>query len=516
MSVLDAAKETPSSFESELIIGLVSAVGVETQHVVELLKEQLGLAGYETKVVKVSRDVIPLLTSVRDYGDDSYQRYSELMNAGNKCRQRLNVLGQSDDGVLALGVASAIGNMRKRDLQGRPAALEKTAIIVDSLKRPEEVAHLRTIYPSGFILLGVHADENRRLTHLTKDKGIDAIRAQELLDRDRAEHDLEHGQRVEATYHLADFFVRVTGSTDRLRADIRRLVELWFGNPFITPTFDEYAMFLAYGAGLRSADLSRQVGAVIARNREVLSTGANECPKFGGGLYWPVDLDEESGGLFEGEVGSARDVAGGRDYTRDDGDSNRAEQLRMIDRITDQVALKWPAIDRGELRKILEHGGIRELIEFGRVVHAEMEAILSCARTGNSTVDATLYCTTFPCHTCAKHIVAAGIARVVYVEPYAKSKAMELHDDSITTQRCDRKVLFEPFVGVGPRRFIELFSMNLGTSYRLIRKDKNTGKRKPWRIKEGELRFRMSPSSYLEFELDALLRFQNSGTGSQG
>ena len=44
--------------------------------------------------------------------------------------------------------------------------------------------------------------------------------------------------------------------------------------------------------------------------------------------------------------------------------------------------------------------------------HAEMEALLSCARSGVSTRGATLYSTTFPCHNCAKHIIAAGVARV--------------------------------------------------------------------------------------------------------
>lgn len=45
--------------------------------------------------------------------------------------------------------------------------------------------------------------------------------------------------------------------------------------------------------------------------------------------------------------------------------------------------------------------------------------------------EATLYSTTYPCHGCAKHIVAAGISEVVYYEPYPKSRALALHDDSI-------------------------------------------------------------------------------------
>jgi hypothetical protein len=95
-----------------------------------------------------------------------------------------------------------------------------------------------------------------------------------------------------------------------------------------------------------------------------------------------------------------------------------------------------------------------------------------------------LYVTTVPCHHCARHIVAAGIARVVYVAPYAKSLAEELHrdavlvDPSVATESDispddRRKVTFEPFVGVGPRRFLPLFEMP-------DRKDHDTGKVLPF------------------------------------
>ena len=89
---------------------------------------------------------------------------------------------------------------------------------------------------------------------------------------------------------------------------------------------------------------------------------------------------------------------------------------------------------------------------------------------------------------CAKHVIAAGIDRVVYVEPYPKSKALEFHDDSAFMAAEDRPdgkekhVLFEPFVGIGPRRFFDVFSMRLTSSYELIRKDPKTGKKREWDI----------------------------------
>jgi deoxycytidylate deaminase len=59
--------------------------------------------------------------------------------------------------------------------------------------------------------------------------------------------------------------------------------------------------------------------------------------------------------------------------------------------------------------KRLRDGRLYDLTEFGRAVHAEMEALLCCARSGVSPRFGSLFTTTFPCHNCAKHIIAAGI-----------------------------------------------------------------------------------------------------------
>src|SRR5579871_385409 len=61
------------------------------------------------------------------------------------------------------------------------------------------------------------------------------------------------------------------------------------------------------------------------------------------------------------------------------------------------------------------------VIEYGRCVHAEMAAIVDAARRGVAIAGCTLYTTTFPCHECARHIVAASIRQVVYIDPYPKS-----------------------------------------------------------------------------------------------
>ena len=144
-------------------------------------------------------------------------------------------------------------------------------------------------------------------------------------------------------------------------------------------------------------------------------------------------------------------------------------------------------------------------MEYGRVVHAEMDALLSCSRSNISTVGATLFVTTFPCHNCAKHILAAGIEKVVFVEPYPKSLALHLHDESIT-QRWEHsetdishKLIFEPFVGVGARSFMNLFSLSLGVGEKLKRKDA-FGHVLNWQASTATLRMPLHVLSYQDLE----------------
>lgn len=47
-------------------------------------------------------------------------------------------------------------------------------------------------------------------------------------------------------------------------------------------------------------------------------------------------------------------------------------------------------------------------------IHAEMNALMFAAKIGIATNKSTLYCTHIPCHNCLKHIIQAGISRVVY------------------------------------------------------------------------------------------------------
>ncbi|EIC23646.1 anti-phage dCTP deaminase [Thiorhodovibrio frisius] len=476
---------------SEIVIGLVSAVGTETTRVVTPLKDRLSHFGYAAIEIKVSS-----LLKTNGTTSNEYERIKSLMEAGDKRRKDTKL-----NSILAYAAAKLISDNRD---ETKP----KRAYIINSLKHPDEVEALRKIYGQGFYLFGVHADKKRRLHYLTNDKNLTDPQAIELTDIDEDEK-VKHGQRTRDTFHLADFYINFGKNDDQVKNTIQRFLELIFAHPYKNPTFDEFAMFMAFSSSVRSGDLSRQVGAVIARNDQILSTGANETPKQGGGLYW-ANVDDASGKVI--------DEQDGKDYTRNE-DSNKVEQQEILSEIMRGVKkVSGLTNDQtSEIEIVLNHSRIRDLTEFGRVVHAEMEAILSCSRAGISTIDGTLYCTTFPCHNCAKHIIAAGIQRVVYVEPYPKSKALEFHSDSIelrTKLETDEKdesnhVIFEPFTGVGARRFLDFFSMNLGAGIKLTRKGKD-GKTVDWTKGTANVRVALLPESYREIESDAAEIFQQS------
>ena len=198
------------------------------------------------------------------------------------------------------------------------------------------------------------------------------------------------------------------------------------------------------------------------------------------------------------------DEENGRDYTLGY-DSNKIEQEKIIKSVLSELDVE---ISQENIQKV-KKAGIGDLTEYGRVVHGEMEALLSCARNNISCRGATMYVTTFPCHNCAKHIIAAGVKRVVYIEPYPKSKALDFYRAEISAGKPDeRKVVFEPFVGVGPQRFVDLFALSSTKWYARRRKNKD-GRTVEWKREKAELRNPAALFNYLDSEEQALMVFED-------
>lgn len=465
--------------DSELVIGLVGAVGSRLGSVQERFEGLLtNHFNYQVETISVSKDVISKLPSTNIDKTSEYSRISSSMDAGNKLRKE-----SGDNSFLSSCIVERISELR--DGTGGEFRA-RTAYIVSSLKHPEEVIRLRRIYGAGFFLVSVYEDITSRTRYLTDDKNIDSSDATKLIARDSNESS-DYGQHTTDAFHMADYFLHLDDSNTRLSNDTKRFLDLIFGNPYVTPTFDEYANFMAFSAALRSADLSRQVGAVVSRDETILATGANDVPKSGGGLYWPQ---------YDEETHTVKDVDNGRDYMKGF-DPNVHARHEIVEDIIERL----PEEQRAEVKKAIMSSKLKDITEYGRCVHAEMEALMSCARERISTKKTTLYTTTFPCHNCAKHIIAAGVSRVVFVEPYPKSKALDFHAESVKLgfSAEENWVVFVPFVGVGPRRFFDLFSMSLGAGYSLARKNKD-GTTIDWNAGTSQLRMQMLPYSYVERE----------------
>ncbi len=220
-------------------------------------------------------------------------------------------------------------------------------------------------------------------------------------------------------------------------------------------------MYHASAASLRSSDASRQVGAAIATDAgDVIAVGANEAPVRGGRTL-----------LVPSKVADARDQALRRVHS-----SDRAEQIKvgvlteMLERMkeerwfTDEIADGNSSERAQKLLPLLKGTQFMNLGEFGRTVHAEMAALIDAARRGVSVDQQSLFVTTFPCHNCAKHVIASGIRRVIYLEPYPKSRAGFLHKEEVeidpkNDQSYQDKLVFWRFSGVAPRQYHRLFRM---------------------------------------------------------
>lgn len=451
----------------ELIFGLVGPLGTRLTGLADHTESNLRSFGYTTIRIKVS----DLLQHFQEWtpvaGDGAGERVRHLQAAANSVREHL-----TDGAILARAAIAEIRKIRREHTGDPDRAAPDCAFIVYQLKNPAEVALLRQTYGDAFYLIGGHACRDNRIdafARLIAESHYDASdykkyqkEAIDLIEIDERS-DGEYGQSMRDTYPEADVFVDLNPEYGEVA--IRRFIELLFGHPFHTPTPGEYAMYLASAVSLRSSDKNRQVGAVIVDigesdhgvigNANVLAVGMNEVPRAGGGFYWDQSSPDR------------RDQALGED---------RAEKIKIgilteiVERIGSAEWLGQKAVDMSsnavarEWLSTLNKTQFMNIGEFSRPVHAEMAAIIDAARRGVSIDGCSIYVTTFPCHNCAKHIVAAGLRRVIYLEPYPKSRAEALYREELICDAPDSKpvdgrVVFCAYTGVAPRQYAKLFSM---------------------------------------------------------
>ncbi len=95
-------------------------------------------------------------------------------------------------------------------------------------------------------------------------------------------------------------------------------------------------------------------------------------------------------------------------------------------------------VEKGEClrRKLNIPSGTRH--ELCYAIHAEQNAIIQAAKLGISIDGATLYCTHQPCVICAKMIINSGIAHVIYGEGYPDEFSLQMFKDAgVLLERFD-------------------------------------------------------------------------------
>lgn len=137
------------------------------------------------------------------------------------------------------------------------------------------------------------------------------------------------------------------------------------------PTWDEYFASITRQVATRSTCLRRKVGAIIVKDKRILTTGYNGAPM-------RVRNCLEIGTCLREELG----------------------------------------VPAGERHEIC------------RGLHAEQNAILQSANHGVQIRDSVIYSTTQPCVLCAKMIINCGIKKIYYFEDYPDPLAIELLDEA--------------------------------------------------------------------------------------
>lgn len=136
------------------------------------------------------------------------------------------------------------------------------------------------------------------------------------------------------------------------------------------PSYDEYFMEMAHVVAKRSTCLRRKVGAILVKEKHILSTGYNGAPK---------------GHKHCSETGCLR------------------ENLNI------------PSGQRHELC---------------RGLHAEQNAIIQAAVFGVSIKGSVLYCTNTPCVVCVKMLINAGVTEIIYAGEYPDDLAKRMLEES--------------------------------------------------------------------------------------
>ena len=474
-STIDGTGEARGSITPELVIAICGPIGSPLHDASDQIGKALQDFGYRTAHLRLSNFIRANADESEIAQQSTFDEIKSLIATGDRLRltygkdilAKLAIANISADRMKAFGEFSDAANEAMTPQQNQIRS-QRVCHVIDSIKNTAELELLRMIYGSALFAIGVFSPLEVRRKNLEQPGKLEPEQTKSLIDIDSGE-EFDHGQSVRDTFPKCDFFLRidhaVVGTTRH--AAIGQLVEktlrffsLIFKTAVVTPTPEETAMYSAASAARNSACLSRQVGAAVTTSAgELLSVGWNDVPRSGGGLYGKPSIAST---MRLAPAFNTEERCFSQDKARCHNDTEKAEiASKLVDSL---VAAGLVAAERkgDAVNTVLSDSRVKDLIEFSRAVHAEMHAILGASRVaGDRVVGGQIFVTTYPCHSCARHIVAAGIAEVHYIEPYRKSLASRLHDDALSESIDSQgKVRLLQFDGVAPRRFIDVFESN--------------------------------------------------------
>jgi deoxycytidylate deaminase len=445
----DSINLVKNTHTEELVIAFCAQLGSDIQKIKNALVDELeSRFKYTCIVIKLSKFISFHTKYKLDEANNEYQRIKQGMDGGNELREKY---GKQ---ILAeLAIQEIIDDRIKRnppeDVNKGKFNSYRVCYIIDSVKHPAEIQLLREVYRNLFYLIGVFSPIDLRAKNLSKLIKRNDGNIYELIDRDTGE-DKIHGQNVEKAFKNSDYFIRVlTNEKSKLSNKVTRFLNLVFDIGVLTPSTDETAMYHATAAAANSSCLSRQVGACITDSKgEIISVGWNDVPKYGGNLYPDLKRNKDERCFNSGDCECANDI------------EKKQIKNSILEELKNEGILQDSNFDK-KVIKILNDNGIKSLIEFSRAIHAEMHAIIiGSQKSGDKMIEGKLYCTTYPCHNCARHIIVAGISEVYFIEPYKKSLSTHLHSDAITENEHEQnKVKILMFEGVSPSRYIDFYQL---------------------------------------------------------
>ncbi len=228
--------------------------------------------------------------------------------------------------------------------------------VIDSIRNLSEARSLRQL--ENFFLIAIDAPVEiryQRAISRNRSENIESLTEFIEIENREKSQDTNH-QNLTSCMEQADFNISNDADMIGLKQQVDNIIDQI--QKRVRPSWDEYFLKMAFLVAERSTCLRHHVGAIIIKDRHVLTTGYN---------------------------GAARNI----------------EDCLKLGCLRNQLN-----IPSGERHEIC------------RAIHAEQNAIIQAGVHGVTIDGGTLYCTHSPCIICAKMVVNAGIKRVVTCGEY--------------------------------------------------------------------------------------------------